>query len=94
MNQILEKAIDKVRKLSDAEQADIAALLMTLTGDGDATDLYTLSDDERAAIRVGLAQARAPATSCQTRTWTHFGAATRHETALHEASAPGPLGHL
>ena len=56
MNKVLEKAIDKLRDLSEVEQAEIASLLMTLTGE--ESDPVPLSAEERAAVQIGLDQAK------------------------------------
>ena len=49
MTQLLEKALEAARRLSPAEQDDIARAIMQLTGADEAAPV-PLSDDERAAI--------------------------------------------
>jgi len=56
MNKVLEKAIQKLGQLSDAEQEQIASLLMTLAGE--AQEPYRLTGEERAAVEEGLAEAK------------------------------------
>jgi len=56
MNKVLEKAIQKLGWLSDAEQEQIAALLMTLTGE--TQEPYRLTGEERTAVEAGLDEAK------------------------------------
>ena len=53
MIKALEDAIEKVRTLPPERQADIAALLQSITAEG---DVYRLTDDERSLVREGLAE--------------------------------------
>lgn len=55
MTKLLEKALEKVRTLSDEEQDALAAFLLSLA-DSDAS-IVPLDERTRAAIREGLAQA-------------------------------------
>ena len=55
MTKLLEKALEKVRALSDEEQDALAAFLLSMA-DSDAS-IVPLDERTRAAIREGLAQA-------------------------------------
>ena len=55
MTKLLEKALEKVRTLSDEEQDALAAFLLSLA-DSDAS-IVPLDERTRAAMREGLAQA-------------------------------------
>lgn len=57
MSKLLEKAIAKVRELPEEEQEQAAKMMLSwaeLAKQG----IYHLSDEERAAVRIGLEQAR------------------------------------
>lgn len=56
MTKLLEKAIDKVRKFSPADQDAFAAALLSMAGG--SIPLVHLDDETRAAVRRGVAQAR------------------------------------
>ncbi len=53
MIKVLEQAIEKVRALPEERQAFAAHILEELVATG--TEPYQLSDDERRAVREGLA---------------------------------------
>jgi predicted transcriptional regulator len=53
----LETAIAKLRELPAEEQEHVAELIMAWAGLAQR-DVYSLSDEERAAVRVGLEQAK------------------------------------
>jgi hypothetical protein len=53
----LETALAKVRALPAEEQEHVAELIITWT-DLTQRDVYRLSDEERAAVRAGLEQAK------------------------------------
>lgn len=55
MTKLLEKALEKVRALSDEEQDALAVFLLSMAG-SDAS-IVPLDEHTRAAIREGLAQA-------------------------------------
>jgi predicted transcriptional regulator len=56
MTKILEEAIKKIRELSDADQEEAAAMLLSVASRGN--NLIQLDEETRAAIREGRAQAR------------------------------------
>jgi len=56
MTKILEEAIKKIRELSEADQEEAAAMLLSVASKGD--NLIRLDEETRAAIREGQAQAR------------------------------------
>jgi predicted transcriptional regulator len=53
----LETAIAKLRELPAEEQEHVAEFIMAWTNLAQR-DVYRLSDEERAAVRLGLAQAK------------------------------------
>jgi predicted transcriptional regulator len=53
MIKVLEKAIEKIRGLPPARQEYAASVLEQIAAAGEG--VYSLSDDERAAVREGLA---------------------------------------
>ena len=53
MNKVLEQAIEKIRSLTDDAQEYAASVLEQIAASG--AGVYRLSDDERAAVREGLA---------------------------------------
>jgi predicted transcriptional regulator len=55
MTKLLERAIEKVRQLSDQDQDALASALLSITGEQMA--VVTLDDETRAAVEEGLAQA-------------------------------------
>jgi predicted transcriptional regulator len=56
MTKLLERAIAKVRELPDDDQDALAALVLSLADDVDAS-IVPLDEASREAIREGLAQA-------------------------------------
>ena len=56
MTKLLEQAIEKIRKLPDADQDDAAELLLIVASRATAPE--QLDDATRAAVREGSAQAR------------------------------------
>jgi predicted transcriptional regulator len=56
MTKILEEAIKKIRELSEADQEEAAAMLLSVASKG--SNLIRLDEETRAAIREGRAQAR------------------------------------
>jgi predicted transcriptional regulator len=56
MTKLLERAINKIRELPEADQDDAAELLLILALRATAPE--KLDDATRAAVREGLAQAR------------------------------------
>ena len=56
MTEMLEEAIEKVRKLPEAEQDEAAAMLLSVASKN--TDVVELDAETRAAIREGREQAR------------------------------------
>ena len=56
MTEQLEIAIARLRRLTAEQQEEVAALLLTLTGDARAP--YRLAGDEREAVLHGLDQAK------------------------------------
>lgn len=55
MTQLLNLAIEATRQLAPEEQDEIARLILDVIG-GASDDVYTLSEEERAAIAVARAQ--------------------------------------
>ena len=55
MTKLLERAIEKIRELPEADQDAAAEMLLTVAAR--ATARETLDDATRAAVREGLAQA-------------------------------------
>lgn len=55
MTRLLEQAIEAVRQLSDEEQDRLARTIMEIVGEV-GEDVYVLSEEEREAIEVGLAE--------------------------------------
>lgn len=55
MTRLLERAIAKVRELSEEEQDAVAAALLAMTGE--EAPIVRLDEVTRAAVREGLAQA-------------------------------------
>ena len=53
----LETAIARLRELPAEEQEHVAELIMAWAGLAQG-DVYRLSDEERAAVRIGLDQAK------------------------------------
>jgi predicted transcriptional regulator len=56
MTKLFERAIGKIRELSDADQDDAAELLLIVAARASVPE--QLDDAMRAAVREGLAQAR------------------------------------
>ena len=56
MNQVLEDAIEKVRKLPADRQAYVAEILEQIVAAGD--DVFVVPEEHRAAVLEGLEQAR------------------------------------
>jgi predicted transcriptional regulator len=56
MTRLLEIAIEAARQLEPAEQDELARTIMAMVNGGDA-GVYVLSDEERAAVEIGIAQA-------------------------------------
>ncbi|MCC8941054.1 hypothetical protein CI1B_79840 [Bradyrhizobium ivorense] len=56
MNQVLEDAIEKVRRLPADRQAYIAEVLEQIAAAG--ADVFTIPDDHRSAVLEGLDQAK------------------------------------
>lgn len=56
MTRLLEMAIEAARQLSPREQDELARTIMEIVQGGEE-DVYVLSDEERAAIEEGLAEA-------------------------------------
>jgi hypothetical protein len=56
MTEMLEEAIQKIRKLPEAEQDEAAAMLLSVASKSDET--IELGAETRAAIREGREQAR------------------------------------
>ena len=52
----LEDVLERVKTWPEQRQADAARVLEAMEQSGTAA--YTLSDDERAAVEIGLAQAK------------------------------------
>jgi predicted transcriptional regulator len=55
MTKLLERAIQKVRELSDQDQDALANALLSMTGE--ETAVVHLDDETRVAVEEGLAQA-------------------------------------
>lgn len=56
MTRLLEIAIEAARQLEPAEQDELARTIMEIVGGADES-VYVLSEEERAAVEEGLAQA-------------------------------------
>jgi predicted transcriptional regulator len=56
MTRLLEIAIEAARQLEPAEQDELARTIMEIVG-GANESVYVLSEEERAAVEEGLAQA-------------------------------------
>jgi predicted transcriptional regulator len=56
MTKLLEMAVEAARQLSPEEQDHLARTIMEIVGGGDG-GVYVLSEEERAAILIGLAEA-------------------------------------
>jgi predicted transcriptional regulator len=56
MTKLLEQAIEAARQLSPEEQDELGRIIMEIVSGGSEEDVYVLSEEERAAIDVGLAQ--------------------------------------
>ena len=56
MTRLLELAIEEAKQLSPEEQDKLARTIMDIVHGGE-DDVYLLSDEDRAAIEEGLAQA-------------------------------------
>jgi predicted transcriptional regulator len=56
MTRLLEMAIEAARQLSPQEQDELARTIMEIVQGGEE-DIHVLSDEERAAIEEGLAEA-------------------------------------
>lgn len=56
MTRLLEIAIEAARQLEPAEQDELARAIMEMVNGGDE-GVYVLSDEERAAVEIGIAQA-------------------------------------
>ncbi|MFN3546567.1 MAG: hypothetical protein ACK4U0_03670 [Mesorhizobium sp.] len=56
MTRLLEIAIEAARQLEPAEQDELARAIMEMVNGADE-GVYVLSDEERAAVEIGIAQA-------------------------------------
>ena len=56
MTRLLEIAIEAARQLEPAEQDELARAIIEMVNGGDE-GVYVLSDEERAAVEIGIAQA-------------------------------------
>jgi predicted transcriptional regulator len=56
MTKLLEMAVEAARQLSPEEQDHLARTIMEIVGGGD-DGVYLLSEEDRAAIEEGLAEA-------------------------------------
>jgi predicted transcriptional regulator len=56
MTELLERAIEQIRKLPVQDQDALASALLSVAGESSA--LIAIDDDTRAAVEDGLAQAR------------------------------------
>lgn len=56
MTKLLEKAIAKARELPDADQDEVAELILSIAAKAEGP--VVLDDETRAAVREGMAQAR------------------------------------
>lgn len=56
MTKLLEQAIEAARQLSPEEQDELGRMIMEIVSGGSDEDVYILSDEENAAIDIGLAQ--------------------------------------